>query len=106
MGDFGERRPDPDRPQRSVSEHQHLRVPRRDGQSARERVRERPVRGPVFHAVVQSNGEAVHPLASHGAFETAEQDQGSPVRTAARRPTRGADGQVLQSHSKGVQTER
>lgn len=98
LGDVGERRPDPGRPERPVPEHQHVRVPGRDGPGAEERVRDRAVRCAVLHAVVPADGEAVCPLGGHRAAEGTESDQGGHVRAAARRPAGGADGQVLWGH--------
>lgn len=72
LGDVGEQRADPGRPQLPVPEHGHVRFPGRDGPGAEERVRDRAVRGAVLHAVVRAHGETVRPLAGHGAAEGAE----------------------------------
>lgn len=101
LGDFGEQRPERRRSQRPVSEHQHVRVPRRDGSGAEKRVRERPVRCAVLHAIVRAHGETVRPLADDRAAEGTRPDQGGHVRTAAGRPTRGAHDPVLRRHQKG-----
>lgn len=95
LGDVGEQRPDGRRSQRPVSEHQHVRVPRRNGPGAEKRVRERAVRCAVLHAVLRAHGETVRPLAVDRTTERAEPDQGGHVRAAAWRPTRRADDQVL-----------
>lgn len=101
LGDVGGRRADRDGPKRPVPEHQHVRLPGRDGQSAVGRVHRRAARRAVLHAVVHAHGEAVQPVAAHRTPDPPQPHQGGHVRAPPGRPARGVDGQVLRCRPGG-----
>lgn len=94
------------RPQRPVPQHQHVRVPGRDGPGAAARVRDGAVRRAVLHAVVRAHGQAVRPVAGHGAAARPGPRQDGDARAAARRPAGAAHGPLLQGRGPGGQVGR